>query len=77
MLCAFKRTVLAKNNKQNLTLLKLDLEDKHDDKRNHHIDKSKRWDRFREKRTKVIDAYIAQRKKQAVAEGYLKELFLR
>ena len=77
MLCAFKRTVLAKNNKQNLILLKLNLEDKHDIKRIKTIDKNKRWVEFRKHKNVVIDAYIAQRKKQAISETYLKYLFLR
>ena len=31
-----------------------------------------KWDRFRTERKKVIDAYIAQRKIQSIAEGMTK-----
>ena len=31
-----------------------------------------KWDRFRTKRKEVIDAYIAQRKIQSIAEGMAK-----
>jgi len=48
-----------------------------DDCRNERIERMGRWDRFRVKRSIVIDAYIKQRKIQQNAEGMVRLVFLR
>lgn len=61
---SFKRSVLAKNNKQNLQLIGELNQSVERDKRDLLIKKSKKWDKFREVRITVIDKYIKQRRIQ-------------
>jgi hypothetical protein len=41
-------------------------------KRNRHIDKSKKWEDFRQRRIQIIDSYIAQRKRIEQVNSLLK-----
>lgn len=59
---SFKKSVLAKNNTQNLLLLKNTRESEALDRMHAIMDKQGRWERFRTRRTIAIDKYIKQRK---------------
>jgi len=73
----FKKTVLAKNNTQNLELIHEKQDKRHEQKRLRLIKRAKRWDDFRERRTQVQDLYSELRKKQTFAEMIIKQILLK
>ena len=58
----FKRTILSKNNEQNLRLMLKEKESQIEQRRKEVIAKNQKWDRFRENREIEVDRYIKQRK---------------
>lgn len=60
----FKKTVLAKNNTQNLQLIAEEKEYNDVFQREMHLDNLSKWDRFRHTRKHFIEYYIKLRRRQ-------------
>ena len=67
----FKQSVLSKNNPHNLHLMKIQRNLEDFDKRKQIIKQSKKWDDFKQRRTRVQDQYIQIKKKHLLVKQIL------
>ena len=72
----FKKTVLAKNNAQNLVLIQSSNDEKQEIKRQQLIQHQRRWDSFRERRDQMQELYSELRKKQALVDMLTRQMLL-
>jgi hypothetical protein len=72
----FKKTVLAKNNPQNLVLIQSSNDEKQEVKRQQLLQYQRRWDCFRERRDQVQELYSELRKKQALVDILTRQMLL-